>query len=85
MVSLLFWWKVHRFILPVVANALAIGPAAFFLGAAVTGGLELYLLANDVQILSLPAGVVGGLLLLPLTIILAGAGVTFNNLKKASS
>lgn len=72
------------FLLPVVAGALEVGPPAFFLGAAGFGGIELYLLANDVEVplVGLPAGVVGGLLLVPLTVASAAAGVALGSLKK---
>jgi hypothetical protein len=71
-------------LLPLVAGAIAVGAPAFYLAAAVTGGLEVYLVANDVEVplIGLPAGVVLGLLLVPLTAVFAGAGVVFGNLKK---
>jgi len=71
-------------LLPVVAGALAVGPPAFFLGAAAFGGLEVYLLANDVEVpfVGLSAGVVLGLLLVPLTIVSAAVGVALSNAKK---
>merc|ERR1711966_438394 len=72
------------FLLPVVAGALEVGPPAFFLAAAGLGGIEFALLANNVEIpfLGLSAGVFGGLLLVPLTVASAGAGVALGSLKK---
>jgi hypothetical protein len=72
------------FLLPVLAGALEIGPSAFFFGAATFGGIEFSLIANNVEvpIIGLPAGAVAGLLLVPLTIASAGAGVALGSLKK---
>ena len=72
------------FLLPVVAGALEVGPPAFFLAAGGFSALEYYLIANDVEVpfVGLPAGVVAGLLLVPLTIASAGAGVALGSLKK---
>ena len=72
------------FLLPVVAGALEVGPPAFFLAAAAFGGLDVFLLANDVEVpfVGLPAGVVGGLLLVPLSVALGGVGVALGSLKK---
>eukprot|EP00526_Cylindrotheca_closterium_P020737 CAMPEP_0113631320 /NCGR_PEP_ID=MMETSP0017_2-20120614/16275_1 /TAXON_ID=2856 /ORGANISM="Cylindrotheca closterium" /LENGTH=214 /DNA_ID=CAMNT_0000541823 /DNA_START=62 /DNA_END=706 /DNA_ORIENTATION=+ /assembly_acc=CAM_ASM_000147 len=72
------------FLLPVVAGALEAGPSAFYLAAAVSGGLEAYFLANGVEIplIGLPASLIGGLLLVPLTVATAGAGVALGSLKK---
>lgn len=72
------------FLLPVVAGALEAGPSAFFLAAAVSGGLEAYFIAAGVEIplIGLPAGLLGGLLLVPLTVATAGAGVALGSLKK---
>lgn len=71
-------------LLPIVAGALEVGPAAFFLGAAVFGGLEAALVVNGVEVpfIGLPAGGVLGLLLVPLTVASAGAGVALGSLKK---
>jgi hypothetical protein len=71
-------------LIPVVAGALATGPPAFFGGAAACAGLELILLANDVEVpfVGLSAGVVAGLLLVPLTVVLGAAGVALSGLKK---
>ena len=72
------------FLLPVVAGALRAGPTAFFIAAVACVGTEGYLLANDVEVpfVGLPAGVVAGLLLVPLAVITGGVGVAFTNLKK---
>ena len=72
------------FLLPVVAGALEVGPPAFFLGAAGLAGTEAFLLANNVEVpfVGLSAGVVLGLLLVPLSLVLAGAGVFLGSLKK---
>ena len=71
-------------LLPLVAGALAVGPAAFYLAAATFGGLEAYLLANDVEIplIGLPAGVLLGLVLVPLTVVSGAAGTFLASLKK---
>lgn len=69
------------FLLPVVAGALGVGPPAFFLAAAVTGGLEVFLVVNDVELLNLPLGLYLGLILVPLTAVFAAVGVAFNGLK----
>jgi len=70
-------------LLPVVAGALDIGPAAFFLAAAGAGGLDAYLFASgaEVPFLGLSAGAVAGLLLIPLTAVSAGVGVALGSLK----
>merc|ERR1719261_1725322 len=72
------------FLLPVVAGALEAGPSAFFLVAAASGGLEAFFIANDVEVplIGLPAGLLGGLLLVPLTAISAAAGTALASLKK---
>lgn len=72
------------FLLPVVAKALDAGPSAFYLAAALSGGLEAYFIANGVEVplLGLPAGLLGGLLLVPLTVATAGAGAALGSLKK---
>ena len=72
------------FLLPVVAGALEVGPPAFYLAAAGFGGLEAALIVNDVEVpfVGLPAGAVAGLLLVPLTVASAGAGVALGSLKK---
>ena len=71
-------------LLPLVAGALGVGAPAFFLAAAGTAGIEGFLVTNDVEIpfVGLPAGVVAGLLLVPLTVVFGGVGVFFSGLKK---
>jgi len=71
-------------LLPLIAGALEVGPAAFFLGAAVFGGLEVSLITSgaEVPFVGLPASAVLGLLLVPLTVASAGAGVALGSLKK---
>ena len=71
-------------LLPLVAGALGAGPTAFYLGAAAFGGLEAYLVANDVELplIGLSAGAVLGLLLVPLTIVSAGVGAALAAAKK---
>jgi len=71
-------------LIPVIAGALEVGPAAFFAAAAAFGGLEFFLLANDVEIpfVGLSAGVFLGLLLVPLAAISAAAGVALSNASK---
>lgn len=70
-------------LLPVVAAALEVGPSAFFLAAAVSGGLDAYLFASgaEVPFVGLSAGAVAGLLLVPLTVVSAGVGVALGSLK----
>mmetsp|Transcript_16846 Transcript_16846/g.46261 ORF Transcript_16846/g.46261 Transcript_16846/m.46261 type:complete len:223 (+) Transcript_16846:126-794(+) len=71
-------------ILPVVAGALEVGPTAFYLGAAALAGVDIALLVNDVEVpfLGISAGVTLGLLLIPLSAVLAVAGVALGSLKK---
>jgi hypothetical protein len=71
-------------LLPVVAGALGGGPQAFYLGAAGFASIEAFLLVNDVEIpfVGLPAGVLLGLILVPLSVVSAGVGVTLAGLKK---
>lgn len=71
-------------LLPVVAGALEVGPAAFYLAAAVCAGAEYGLLANNVEIpfVGLSAGLLAGLLLVPLSVGLGGVGVFLGGLKK---
>lgn len=71
-------------LLPVVAGAIAAGPPAFFLAAAVTGGAEVGLIATgaEVPLIGLPAGLVAGLLLVPLCAVSTAAGVALGSLKK---
>jgi hypothetical protein len=70
-------------LLPLVSAAIGAGPSAFFAAAATSGAIEFYLLANNVEIplIGLPAGVLFGLLLVPLTLASAGAGIALASLK----
>ena len=70
-------------LLPVVAGALDIGAPAFFLGAAGAAGLDAYLFASgaEVPFIGLSAGAVAGLLLIPLSVVLAVVGGAIGNLK----
>uniref|UniRef100_A0A7S2IHH6 Uncharacterized protein n=1 Tax=Helicotheca tamesis TaxID=374047 RepID=A0A7S2IHH6_9STRA len=72
------------FLLPLIAGALDIGPAAFYGGAAAFAGLEGFLLVNNVEVpfVGLSAGAVAGLLLVPLTLATGGAGVLLASAKK---
>mmetsp|Transcript_8405 Transcript_8405/g.15865 ORF Transcript_8405/g.15865 Transcript_8405/m.15865 type:complete len:217 (-) Transcript_8405:327-977(-) len=71
-------------LLPVVAGALEVGPPAFFLAAAAFAGLEGALVVNNVEVpfVGLPAGVLAGLLLVPLSVAMGGVGVFLSGLKK---
>jgi hypothetical protein len=71
-------------LLPVVAGALEVGPSAFYLASAVSAGLEVYLLANNVELplVGLSAGAVLGLLLVPLAVITGGVGAALGSLEK---
>ena len=71
-------------LLPVVSAALGVGPSAFYAGAAAFGGIEFLLISNNVELplVGLPAGPVAGLLLVPLTIVSAGAGYALSQAKK---
>jgi Protein of unknown function (DUF1118) len=71
-------------LIPLVAGALEKGPSAFFTAAAACAGIEFVLLANDVEVpfVGLSAGVVVGLLLVPLTVALGAAGASLAGLKK---
>jgi Protein of unknown function (DUF1118) len=71
-------------LIPVVAGALDKGPSAFFGAAAACAGLEAFLVANNAEVpfVGLPAGVVAGLLLVPLTVVLGAAGASLAGLKK---
>ncbi len=71
-------------LLPLVAGALDIGPAAFYLGAAGAAGLDAYLFVSgtEVPFLGLSAGAVAGLLLIPLSVVLAVVGGAIGSLKK---
>jgi hypothetical protein len=72
------------FLLPVVAGALEVGPAAFYLAAAGAAGLDAYLFATDAEIplIGLSAGAVGGLVLIPLAVLSTLAGTALASLKK---
>mmetsp|Transcript_25415 Transcript_25415/g.47360 ORF Transcript_25415/g.47360 Transcript_25415/m.47360 type:complete len:221 (+) Transcript_25415:304-966(+) len=72
------------FLLPVVAGALEVGPAAFYLAAAGAAGLDAYLFATNAEVpfVGLSAGAVGGLLLIPLAVLSAVAGTALASLKK---
>ncbi|KAG7351075.1 DUF1118 domain containing protein [Nitzschia inconspicua] len=72
------------FLLPVVAGALEVGPAAFYLAAAGAAGLDAYLFATDAEVpfVGLSAGAVGGLVLIPLAVLSAVAGTALASLKK---
>lgn len=71
-------------LLPVVSGALGVGPPAFYLAAAGFGGIEALLITNDVELplVGLPAGPLAGLLLVPLTLVSAGAGYALSQAKK---
>uniref|UniRef100_A0A7S1CZ89 Uncharacterized protein n=1 Tax=Cyclophora tenuis TaxID=216820 RepID=A0A7S1CZ89_CYCTE len=71
------------FLLGPVGGALEVGPPAFFLPAAICAVLEVYLVLNDVEVplVGLPAGVVLGLLLVPLSVVFGGVGVALSSLK----
>jgi len=71
-------------LLPAVAGALEVGPAAFFGLAAVLAGAEGYLVVNSVEVpfVGLPAGALAGLLLVPLTGVAAAAGALLASAKK---
>lgn len=71
-------------LLPVVAGALGVGAPAFFLTSAALAGADFALFANDVTVpfIGLPAGVLAGLLLVPLSVVTGGLGVFLSGLKK---
>ena len=71
-------------LLPVVAGALGVGAPAFFLTSAALAGADFALFANDVTVpfIGLPAGVLAGLLLVPLSVVTGGVGVFLSGLKK---
>ena len=72
------------FLLPVVANALAAGPSAFYAISAASLGLDAFLFATDAEVpfVGLSAGVVAGLLLVPLGVATGAAGAALTGLKK---
>ena len=71
-------------LIPVLAGALSVGPAAFFGAAAACGLTEVFFVANDVELplVGLPAGTFLGLLLVPLTVVLGGAGAALARSKE---
>ncbi len=71
-------------LLPVVAGALDKGPSAFYGAAAACAALEAYLVVSgaEVPFVGLPAGVVAGLLLVPLTVVTGGLGTALASAKK---
>eukprot|EP00586_Coscinodiscus_wailesii_P002685 CAMPEP_0172490546 /NCGR_PEP_ID=MMETSP1066-20121228/21015_1 /TAXON_ID=671091 /ORGANISM="Coscinodiscus wailesii, Strain CCMP2513" /LENGTH=232 /DNA_ID=CAMNT_0013259067 /DNA_START=64 /DNA_END=762 /DNA_ORIENTATION=+ len=71
-------------LLPVIAGALEAGPSAFYLASAVCLGLDALLVVNNVEIpfIGLSAGVVLGLLLVPLAVVSGGAGVALASASK---
>lgn len=72
------------FLIPLLANAIAAGPVAFYGASAALIGLDAYLLAADVEIpfVGLSAGFYLGLLLVPLGGVLAVVGGALAGLKK---
>ena len=71
-------------LLPVVAGAIEKGPGAFTTFAAGCAALELYLIASgaEVPFIGLSAGLVAGLLLVPLTVVTGGLGVALGSVSK---
>ena len=72
-------------LLPVVAGALETGPSAFYAIAAASLGLDAFLFATNAEVpfVGLSAGVVAGLLLVPLAAATGIAGSALASLKKA--
>eukprot|EP00804_Cyclotella_cryptica_P018427 CCRYP_004272-RA/>CCRYP_004272-RA protein AED:0.22 eAED:0.23 QI:272/0/0.33/1/1/1/3/0/220 len=70
-------------LLPVVAGALEVGPAAFYLAAATFAGLDVYLFTSgaEVPFIGLSAGAVAGLVLIPLSVVSAVVGGALGSLK----
>lgn len=70
-------------LLPLVAGAIEVGPAAFYLAAATFAGLDFYLFSSgaEVPFLGLSAGGVAGLVLIPLSVVSAIVGGAFAQLK----
>jgi hypothetical protein len=70
-------------LLPLVAGALGVGAPAFFLASATLAGLDAYLFTSgaEVPFLGLSAGAVAGVLLIPLSVVLAIVGGAVGNLK----
>ena len=75
------------YLLPLIASALATGPTAFYGASAGLVGLDYALFANNVEIpfVGLSAGLFGGLLLVPLSLVLAVAGTGLAGLKKGNN
>ena len=71
-------------LLPVVAGAIEKGPGAFTTFAAGCAALELYLISSgaEVPFIGLSAGLVAGLLLVPLTVVTGGLGVALGSVSK---
>jgi hypothetical protein len=71
-------------LLPILSGAVGVGAPAFYGFAASALGLDAILFATDAEVpfLGLSAGVVAGLLLVPLGAASAAAGIALNNLKK---
>jgi len=70
-------------ILPLLAGALDIGAPAFYAAAAGAAGLDAFLFASgaEVPFIGLSAGAVAGLVLVPLSVVLAVVGGAIGNLK----
>ena len=70
--------------IPLVSGAIGAGPGAFYLAAIAALGADAFLFVNDVEIpfVGLSAGVVAGLLLVPLAVVSGGAGVLLAGAKK---
>lgn len=71
-------------LLPVIAGAIEKGPSSFYGAAATASALEVYLVASGVEVpfLGLSAGLLAGLLLVPLTVVTGGLGVALAGAKK---
>lgn len=71
-------------LLPVVAGALEAGPSAFYLASAAALAAEGYLVVSgaEVPLVGLPAGVVAGLVLVPLAVATGAVGAFLGGLKK---
>ena len=69
-------------ILPLLAGALDIGAPAFYSAAAGAAGLDAFLFASgaEVPFIGLSAGAVAGLVLVPLSVVLAVVGGAIGNL-----
>ena len=70
-------------ILPLLAGALDVGAPAFYAAAAGAAGLDAFLFASgaEVPFIGLSAGAVAGLVLVPLSVVLAVVGGAIGNLK----